>query len=475
MAIADLAASAVKWISKKSGKKLAKKMSAPPIPDHVVKKIAADKFNVGFSCCEVMPDDLQTETYWIAGHAMAKRIEGVHDPITASAMWLGCGDNGGMFMVSADCVGLTRVEVTKIRDMLSPIYKKVGCIGINICCTHNHAGFDTVGYWGKLPKTGKNEKYMNLLFNAVCKACHEAYENRTEGDLFVGTINVPEAVFDRRPPDVTHDVLTRLRFVPDDGSKETWFLNFGAHPNTLGGSCRKVSADYPYYLRQTIYKSKDANVLFGIGAIGNVDPGNFCDDNEERARMQGECLGNAALAIDNDEKLDCSIASLRQPFYFPVDNPVLAFLALLNVMSSKRYPFEKGELGLALKSEMTYIKIGKQKILLLPGENFPETVYGGYASAEDSATGKGPEINPAPLVEIADDKNLLVFGVTNDMTGYVVAPNDFILHPTQAYLSNGRDRFDRSHYHETNSLGYNAQQTIADNFRKMINIMNSDN
>ena len=57
------------------------------------------------------------------------------------------------------------------------------------------------------------------------------------------------------------------------------------------------------------------------------------------------------------------------------------------------------------------------------------------------------------------------------MTGYVVAPNDFILHPTQPYLSNGKDRFDRSHYHETNSLGYNAQKTIADNFRKMVEIM----
>lgn len=471
MSIADLAASAVKSISKHSGKKLAKKMSAPPIPDHVVKNVSADKYKVGFSCCEVMPDDLATETYWIAGHAMAKKIEGVYDPITVSAMWIGCGDNGGMFMVSADCIGLTRVEVTKIRDMLSPIYKKVGCIGINICCTHNHAGFDTVGYWGKLPKTGKNQKYMNQLFESICKVCHEAYANKTDGDLFIGSAHVPDAVFDRRPPDVTHDVLTRIRFVPDNGTNETWFLNFGAHPNTLGGSCRKVSADYPYHMRQTIYKSKNANVLFGIGAIGNVDPGNFCEDKVERVRIQGECLGKAALEINNDEKLDCTISSLRQPFYFPVDNPVLAFLAQLKVMSSKRYPYDKGDLGLALKSEMTYIKLGKQKILLLPGENFPETVYGGYASAEDSATGKGPEVNPTPLIEIAGDENLLVFGVTNDMTGYVVAPNDFVLHTTQPYLSNGRDRFDRSHYHETNSLGYNAQQTIADNFRRMVDIM----
>ena len=34
-------------------------------------------------------------------------------------------------------------------------------------------------------------------------------------------------------------------------------------------------------------------------------------------------------------------------------------------MSTKRYPCNKGELGLALKTEMTYIDLGDQKILSL--------------------------------------------------------------------------------------------------------------
>ncbi len=471
MSIADLAASAVKAVSKKSAKSLKRKMTAPEIATHNVYKFESEKYSVGFACRAVMPDDMDKKVYWIAGHGPGKKIEGVHDPITVSAMWIGCGDNGGIMMISADIIGLTRVEVAKVRDMFSDYSKKIGCKSLNICCTHNHAGFDTVGYWGKLPKTGKDPSYMNNLLNSIVEISIEAYENRQTGDLFIGTLNVPEAQFDKREPIVLHDVLTRLRFVPDNGSKETWFLNYAAHPNTLGGSNRHVSADYPYYLRKTIYENKDVNVLFGIGAIGAVDPGDFCEDKEERTRLQGECLGNAALRIENDEKLDCKISVLRQPFYFPVDNGVLAFLAMLNVMSSKRYPCEKGDLGLALKSEMTYIKIGKQKILLLPGESFPETVYGGYDTAEKSATGNGPEINPTPLVKIAKDENLLVFGVTNDMTGYVVPPNDFTLHKTQAYLSNGRDRFDRSHYHETNSLGFNASKTIADNFEYMVKTM----
>ncbi len=471
MAIADLAASAAKSISKHSANSLKRKMKTPPISDHLVKDISADKYHVGFSMCEVMPDDINSKTYYIAGHGIAHKIEGVHDPITVRAMWIGCGENGGIIMVSADCIGLTGVEVGKVRDMLTTFNARSGCKNINVCCTHNHAGFDTVGYWGKLPKTGKDKAYMNKLLSSIVRVCNEAYDNRKEGNLYIGSIHVPEAQYDKRPPVVLHDVLTRIRFVPDDNSEETWFLNFAAHPNTLGGSNRVVSADYPYYLRETINSYKKTNVLFGVGAIGAVDPGQFSDDKNERTRLQGECLGNAAMKIDNDRLLDCHIKVLRQPYYSPVDNGVLAFLATINVMSTKRYPCEDGELGLALKTEMTYIMLGEQKILLLPGENFPETVYGGYDDAADSATGLTPVINPKPLVEIAGDDNLLVFGVTNDMTGYVVPPNDYVLHPTQAYLSNGRDRFDRSHYHETNSLGYLTQETIANTFAGMVEKM----
>ena len=444
-----------------------KKGKAPEIPKVspiTIRNSVDDKFEVGCSVMETMPDDFGQKKYYIAGHKMAQDMTGIHDPITVSAMWIGCGAEGGIIMVSADMIGLTNTEVSLIRASLDDFSKKSNCKAINICCTHQHAGFDTVGYWGKLPKTGKVDTYMQKIFKNIKAVCIQAYDNRTKGDLFIGTAHVPDAQFDKRPPMATHDTLTRIRFVPDNGTKETWFLNYAAHPNTLGGKNTLCSADYPYFLRQTIYEKNDVNVLYGIGAIGAVNPGEFSEDNWECTRLQGECLGNAALAIDNDEKMKPEITVLQQKFYYPADNSVLAFLAMLKVMSSKIVPCEDSELGIALISEMTYMKIGSQQILLLPGEAFPEIAYGGAVSAEESATGRGPEINPPTFVDIAKDENLLIFGVSNDFTGYVVAPNDFVLHQTQPYLSNGRDRFDRSHYHETNSLGYSAAKTLTGAF-----------
>ena len=468
MNIADIAASAVKKITTGKGKRLAKKgypEDLPKVQPVTISNKTNDKFDVGFAMKETMPDDFESKKYYIAGHKMAQDMTGFHDPVTVSAMWIGCGEEGGVMMVCADIIGLTNFEVSIIRASLEEFSCKAKCKAINVCCSHSHAGFDTVGYWGKLPKSGKVDTYMQKLFKNIKDVCIEAYDNRKTGDLYIGTTHVPDAQYDKRPPVVLHDTLTRIRFVPDDGSKETWLLNYAAHPNTLGGSNTLCSADYPYFLRQTIYKEKDVNVLYGIGAIGAVDPG-FPDieDRWKRVELQGETLGKAALTINNDEKMKPEITVLQQPFYYYADNAVLAFLALLKVMSSKLVAAKKGDLGLALVSEMTYMKIGSQQILLMPGELFPEVAYGGYDSAENSATGRGPEIDPKPLVDIAEDENLLIFGVTNDMTGYVVAPNDFILHKTQPYLSNGRDRFDRSHYHETNSMGYSAAQTLTDEF-----------
>jgi hypothetical protein len=153
---------------------------------------------------------------------------------------------------------------------------------------------------------------------------------------------------------------------------------------------------------------------------------------------------------------------LCQKYYAPVDNGLLALMVTIGACSAQRYPCDRGDLGIALQTEITYIKIDDLQILLLPGEPFTEVVYGGAVSAEESATGKGPEINPPALVDVVGDKDLVVFCVTNDMTGYCVVPNDYILHETQPYIEQGTDVKGRRHYHETNSLGYLTNQVIVE-------------
>ena len=130
-------------------------------------------------------------------------------------------------------------------------------------------------------------------------------------------------------------------------------------------------------------------------------------------------------------------------------------------------------MGQALKTELSYFEFGDEvKLLMVPCEIFPELVFGGYLSAEESGTKEGPEANPTPLAEIAEDENLLIFGLSNDEIGYVLPPNDFLLDETAPYFEIPRDHLNRRHYEETNSLGPKTAQSIADTFEKMIQRVN---
>ena len=127
-----------------------------------------------------------------------------------------------------------------------------------------------------------------------------------------------------------------------------------------------------------------------------------------------------------------------------------------------------GTNGTAVRTEMTYLALDNLEIVLLPGEAFPELIYGGYSIAENTAKNLPASINPKPFIEIAKNPNLLVFGLANDMLGYFIPPNDYYLHPRRPYLSCVRDRLDRNHYHETNSLGPNIAGKLAEIFEKMV-------
>ena len=475
MHIEKIAVGALTALARHEGKKILKKEGYAPKPapaQPIVMRNTQDAhFCCGFASRVTMPKDINAHPFYLAGHRTGKTVAGILDPLTVSALWLDCKDGGGMVVIGADVVGIAGVEIAQIRASLADFCRETGCKSISILCSHNHAGIDTLGYWGKaiigpIPGNGKDPEYMALLMENMRACCREAYKNRKEGMLYAGSVHVPDAVYRKRPPIVARDVLSRIRFVPDDGSTETWWLNFGAHPNTMGGDNQMISAEYPGFLRTAINEKQKTNVLFGVGPILAVDPGELSEDPYECARLEGKLLAEAAFTIDNDVALTPEITVVRQPYLAPVENPVLALMAIIKTVNYKKAASRESSLGLALCTEMTYMRIGSQQILMLPGEAAPEFVFDQYSPAETSATGLGPEVNAEPLCRVADDDNLIVFGLANDMTGYMVPTNDFILNEYGPYLDTATDRLGNRHYHETNSLSpkitHVVSETLAD-------------
>ena len=439
----------------------------------------SESFTVGFHKKAVLPDDIDTKKYYIAGYGENNPARGVIDPQYAHALWV--DDNsgrGGVLLISLDVVGLLNRDVQKIRAMLKEFSEETNCRYIGVMSTHNHAGIDTMGIWGRLPfKSGKDEKFMSLLFGAVKECAFEAYKSRRDGDLYLGEIEVPDMQEDIRTPEVYSKTLTRFRFVPRDNSNETWLLNFASHSESLQGCNHLVSADFPCYLRERIKQQTNADTFYTVGAIGGMISMNI--DNEdilikehrllESTRNIGYKLADYAMAINNDRKLQPLVNFARKEFYVDVENPVLTVAGYIGLLDADKFTPKDTSAYWCLKSEITYLEIGDKKLLLLPGELFPELVFGGALDAENSGTGRGKEVNPKLICDITGDENILVFGLSNDELGYILPPNDFVLNKKSPYIEKAVDGHNRRHYEETNSAGPETAQTVADVTEEIIN------
>lgn len=454
---------------------------AAELPDYRLK--GGSCYSVGFGKATVFPDDFMQKTYYVAGYGENNPATGYLDEPYAHAVWM--DDNSGrgaVLLISVDTIGLLNADVNGIRASLADFARTTDCRSINILSTHNHAAIDTMGTWGPLPLSGRDKHYMEYFYAQVKKAAIDAYKDRRSGTLYLGSVEVPDMQEDTRTPIVYSKTLTRLRFVPKDGTRETWLLNFACHSESLQGCNSRVSADFPGYMREAIRRETGAETAYFVGAIGGMISMDIPNKKEirdaggdfaENTRQIGEKLAAYAMSIGKEKKLSPCINVLRQEFYFDADNTMLMTAKLANILRAKGYFMEGASLGFVLKSEMTYIDIGGQKLLLLPCELFPELAYGGYLDSDASACGYGPEINPVPLTEIANDPAMLIFGLANDEVGYVIPKNDFLLHAEKPYFEAACDRHGRRHYEETNSLGAAAADTIAEVFSGLMQTVNA--
>ncbi|MBQ7543208.1 MAG: hypothetical protein IJT44_13050 [Clostridia bacterium] len=472
---------ALRGVYRAAGRLALNARPSPQIPQAAAadwQSACGKRFCVGFGKATLLPDDFLQKTYYVAGYSENNPATGCLDEPYAHAVWLDDQTGrGAILLVTADTVGLLNADVEQIRAELSDFCRTTDCRGVHIMSTHDHASIDTMGNWGPLPRTGRDKAYMAFFRAQVKSAAIAAYRDRRDGDLYLGETEVPDMQEDIRTPYVFSRTLTRLRFVPKDGTRETWLVHFASHSESLQGCNSRVSADFPGYMRRAIFEQTGAETAYFVGAIGGMISMKIDNEREIRdaggdfaasTKAIGEKLAGYALSIRWEKKLKPCINQLRQTFYVDADNTMLLTAKYAGILRAKSYRRRGTALGLALRTEMTYLAIGQLSLLLVPGELFPELAYGGYLDGAESATGLGAEADPEPLTQIAGDPALRIVGLANDELGYILPPNDFLLHPETPYFSATRDRHGRRHYEETNSLGPRTAETIATVFRTMM-------
>lgn len=399
-----------------------------------IDEAVSDKWSVGFAKNELTPDDWDEENYYLGGYLKfpAQNATGVIDELWVKAVVL--DDNSGRGAVAfawIDAVGLMNNDVKLIREKLSDIIGAEGIVSINVGVTHTHSAVDTQGLWGTLPKTGKNEKYMDALVEKTADAIRTAYETRSEGTLYYASGNYANFFTDGRGPRSYDENIHLFRFVPDDSAKrEILISNFGAHPVYIEWANSKLSADYPYYLDKAVQEKYDADFIFIQGAIGGAIHGNLGESNGitgetdiEKITQYGDKLADTfAELMAKAEPVKPILNVAHRQVEVKVDNFIFRLAERAGVTSAKAYSAD-GEIKLT--TEIGYAEIGENiKILMMPGEAFPELIYGGFLSAEESHNGTE---YPYPALETLFDEGdeILTFGLCNDAIGYIVPDNDY--------------------------------------------------
>ena len=412
------------------------------------------------------------------------------------------GVGGTLVHAVIDGFGLPRGDVNEIRERLAAFAEENNIVSLNVSVLHQHSAIDTLGMnipllQGLIANTGnaasggliesakiqKNPEFMERVFNKTVFAIKKAVKSMKAGSLYYGTADVSDYIRDKRDPQAFDPNINRLRFVPDDGSAETWVLEGAIHCTGNGAGGSVLTADYPYYIEKAINEKVGANVVYILGAelaIGmrtvrlclecqevaeiskpteeggiyeiscpscgkktmpdddddftTEDAQDYVATVDEWYRMNtpdvtdydfdlidyGYSVAKRVIDIDNDVELDPVLNIAHKEVAVDVENQILTLAAREDILNAV---IVKSGDGYKMITEIGYMELGnKVGVFLCPGEFDPILIYGGPDSGEAGWVG---DWNMPALAECTDTDVVLAFGLMNDQAGYVLRDNEY--------------------------------------------------
>lgn len=444
---------------------------------------------------------------FLAGFGSNRMALGCHDDIWARALVLEAGDRK-VAMVSVDLVGTLKhgryYGFAKAEAMVDP---SLGIDAFLYSSTHNHEGPDPLGLWGyETFRDGKFPLYLTFVDRQVARAINEAGLPSRMRPVRVRAARTnpqldPELrglqVRTRcRPPWFFDEELRILQFVDESGATVATIVNWNTHPESLEDKNLYVSSDFPGFIRRrveealggtAIYFSGDLGAVEIVGdtCVGNADPReggqNEFDRRDnlgfERTRQIGEVVANAALrSLARGEDLEVAALDVRSShYYLGGSNATFLFAYQIGLLDLDDEVFNPAHCpaaaGICVPLEQHVLQLldrdGRPQVqfVTLPGEVFPELVYGveqhRRTDCPEAHTGEPYE---PPLLSFLKARYRIFLGLSPDEFGYIVPGYDFYPAPTvdeeatdpcqgRSYDPAFPGRRVPSHYHESLSVG----------------------
>lgn len=397
---------------------------------------------------------------------------GIHDPLFARALVF---ESGGQKIATAvvDLVGLQYHDVCKIREKLD------GFDYVLVASTHQHQGPDVVGLWGeRLMKSGVDPEYIQLVVDRTVEAIKAAEANLEPVTANYGTAVDEEILRDSRLPYVKDGVIRVIEFTRvKDKKPHAILVQQNCHPESLTSRNHYITADFPHFAIKALEEKHSCPVVMFSGPVGGLmalpnpikdDDGNvFHEGNFEFAEVYGNKLArrvNEAIESAETTKLTpitVGVQSVAVPLHnaaFKLAARTKAlmrdacvykgdpFAADLEIFNPRKHATETP----ACISEVAYIRLGDVHVACIPGEGYPESVYGKFQEPVEPNVDFPDAPLEKPVVDILPGKKFLYIGLANDELGYIVPKRQWDLMSPFAY-----GRKDKQ-YGEINSCGHEA-------------------
>jgi hypothetical protein len=446
---------------------------------------SAGGLEVGFGKADITPEvgDDDRPVY-LAGYGQGRQATGVHDPLWARAVVL---EGGGerVALVSVDLIGV-QLELTEaVRARLD------GFAHVLVGSTHNHEGPDVIGIWGPSPiASGVDPEYLKEVEDGVVAAVREAEGAMAPASPSYGTAEDEDLLADSRKPVVKDGILRAIRFDPPDGGGPLGILvQWNCHPETLGRHNTLITSDFCESVVRNLEERHGCPVAYFTGAIGGLmsaaedvlkkPDGSFYKEGEyEFADAYGGAvadLADRALAEATPIEL-APFAVSEVAVLIPLENPYYRLARAAGVLDREGFrwrgdPYEepgrsigrRNAIGaLAVRTEVSYLRLGELHVAAIPGELYPELVYGEVEDpADPNADFPDAPIEPS-IADCLPEGPWLILGLASDEIGYIIPRRQWDREPPFAY------GLERSQYGEINSVGPRAAPIIMEALREAV-------
>ncbi len=445
--------------------------------------------------------------YWLAGFDNNRPLYDVHDDTFARALVLTNGDVS-IAIVSIDAVGVFADDITRIRARVA---KKMTTPPdfIMVASTHTHEGPDTMGQWGQqtgaVPERGVDDVWLDkVLIENAAQAVADAAMSAKPAKVYAAQGHIGdrtrETIRDSRDPQVIDDTVNVLKFTEKaSGDVIGSLVNYGNHPEAVGGSNNRLSSDFVGAVRDAMEKGVfnaggqllapglGGTCVFLQGKVGGlmtplhvetttVDGAVAPQESFAKVKGVGDIVAKVALeAIGPAKEVTApNLAYGSKDLVFRVDNTIfqLTFVGF-SILNRKLVDFDKSKSITEanypkVASEISKIQLGPVRILGVPGELFPELGIGydtkfAFGKPQiDPMNPNPPDLSMKPagpyLQEMLGGDISMVAGLSGDELGYLVPPYDFKLDTAKPYDNEAPG----DHYEETNSLGPQTVPTLLE-------------